>query len=261
MVTVIGIFSGKGGVGKTTVASNLASVLSLRFGKKVTLIDLNVTAAHLAAHFGLINPENTLNDVLSGKKKLNEVITVHDTGVQLIPSAVSLSKVTRLDAKRLAYRIRKYLKDEDFVIIDTAPGFGREAIIAMNIVDKAIIVTTPDVTSVMDAIKGKEFMEKLGIEVIGIVMNMVTKKPYEISKKDVERLSSVQVIAEIPFDFKFRESLVKGIPLVVKEKKWKLNEPFIRMAEFLTGEEIKRSRRFGRLFSLLRNLPLNFMRR
>ncbi|MHA1747571.1 MAG: P-loop NTPase, partial [Promethearchaeota archaeon] len=69
MSRIIGVMSGKGGVGKTTVVSNLATVLS-GHQKNVTAVDCNITTSHLLMHFGKVYHPKTLNDVLKGKSSI-----------------------------------------------------------------------------------------------------------------------------------------------------------------------------------------------
>lgn len=70
MGKVIGVISIKGGVGKTTVVSNLGATLAYEFGKKVLVIDANFSAANLGLHLGIVDPEITIHDVLAGKNTM-----------------------------------------------------------------------------------------------------------------------------------------------------------------------------------------------
>ena len=88
MARVIGIVSGKGGVGKTTLASNLGIALS-KFGRNVTLVDCNVTTSHLGFYFGLYDYPVTLNQVLKGEASL-ESATYFSNGVKIIPASLEL---------------------------------------------------------------------------------------------------------------------------------------------------------------------------
>ncbi|MFN6992432.1 MAG: AAA family ATPase, partial [Fervidobacterium sp.] len=81
MTRVIGVLSGKGGVGKTTIVANLSAALTFKFNKKVTVIDCNLTTSHLGMHFGIFHYPKTFNDFLKGSSPIADVIFPHGTGV------------------------------------------------------------------------------------------------------------------------------------------------------------------------------------
>jgi len=86
MSKVIGVISLKGGVGKTSCVTNLASAL-YDFNKKTLIIDANLSAPNIGIHLGLIDPENTLHDVLNGDSKVEEAIHSYDK-FDLIPASL-----------------------------------------------------------------------------------------------------------------------------------------------------------------------------
>ncbi len=214
---IIGIFSGKGGVGKTTVASNLAVLLS-QAEKKVTIIDCNFTASHLGFHFNFHLTPLTLNEVLKGRAKIEDV-TYRFHEVNVIPASLDPYEIIGIDTSKLGKIVRKELKHQDFILLDTAPGFGREALTAAEICDQAVIVSTPDIAAITDIIRGRRILEDMGVELEGIVLNKVTGKKFEFTRAEVEALTDLEVLAEIPFSYKFLESLALRIPLVVYHEK------------------------------------------
>ena len=81
----IGIFSAKGGVGKTTLAANLGAALTTEFNRDVILLDGNISDANLALHFGITYPHLTLNDVLKKKVDIRKAIYLDENGIKIIP--------------------------------------------------------------------------------------------------------------------------------------------------------------------------------
>lgn len=236
MGRIIGIFGGKGGVGKTTVASNLAFVLT-KAGKKVSVIDCNLTASHLNFHFNFYFTPFTINDVLKGKIEMEESSYTFEN-LSVIPAPLDPYEISFKNLSKLSKIIRKHAKDREYVIIDTAPGFGREALYAMDFCDEAIIVSTPDIPAITDVIRGKRILEDVGVKVVGIVLNKVTGKKFEFTKKEVETLTDLKVIEEIPFSYKFLESLASRLPLVVYHEKSLPALKFYKIASHITEENI-----------------------
>lgn len=236
MPKIIGIFSGKGGVGKTTIASNLA--LALAHGKKkVALVDCNFSASHLTFHFNLHFAPVTLNNVLRKEAKIEDAMyKIH--GVYLIPASLHPYELVGIDISRLKVFLRKKLKNIEYIILDTAPGFGKESITAASISDEAVIVSTPDLPSVMDILRGDKIIKNEGCKVRGVVLNKVKGKKYEFSAEDVEAITGLSVIGEIPYSDLFVEALSYKLPLLVYANK---SLPALRIYKFasnLIGENI-----------------------
>lgn len=208
----IGIVSGKGGVGKTTVVANLGVALS-RFDKRVTLVDCNVTTSHLGFCFGYFYYPRTLNNVLKGEANILEATYFHQSGVKIIPASMSLEDLTDMDISNLKSSLEG-IGETDIIILDSAPGFGREAASVLESCNEVLFVTNPYINAVSDIIRGNEIINRLGIKPLGVVLNMVRNTPFELTAKDVEELTKLPVVAEIPFDDNIQKSLVLGVPVV-----------------------------------------------
>lgn len=169
------VMSGKGGVGKTTVAVNLAYALSL-MGKKVGLLDIDLHGPNTAKMLGLEG--KTLS---SNGKEIEPFIAAGGLKV------ISMAMVLKSSDEPVIWRgplktgaIRQFLSDVqwgelDYLIIDSPPGTGDELISVYQFItdmDGAIIVTTPQDVAVLDSTKAITFAKKLNIHVIGIIENM-----------------------------------------------------------------------------------------
>lgn len=251
---IIGIFSGKGGVGKTTVASNLAVVLA-KAEKKVTIVDCNLTASHLNFHFNFHLTPLTLNQVLKGEADLEDVLYKFEE-VNVIPAALDPYEIAGIDLSKLSKVLKKHLKTQDYILLDTAPGFGREALHMMEICDEAIIVSTPDIPAITDIIRGRRILEDSGVKVLGIVLNKVTGKKFEFTKKEVETITDLPALTEIPFSYKFLESLALRVPIVVYHEKSIPALKFYKLASHITEEKISPELGIGDKLKLLLDLKL-----
>lgn len=207
---IIGIVSGKGGVGKTTIAANLSYYLS-QIGKRVTLIDCNITTSHLNFTFNLFFPNATLNNVLRGEKEIKDVIYKYKN-LNIIPASLSLEDLSYVDLAALKNVVSKI--DTDFVILDSAPGFGREAVSVLDSVDTVIFITLPYLTSVVDIIRAKRILNELNIFPLGIIVNMVKGKRYELKRREIEALTKIKVIGEIPYDENVEIAMTLGKPFI-----------------------------------------------
>ncbi|MEM5792939.1 MAG: P-loop NTPase [Candidatus Aenigmatarchaeota archaeon] len=251
MTRIIGVVSGKGGVGKTTVVTNLGTVLAKR-GNKVTVVDCNVTTSHLLMHFGRVSYPKTLNDVLRGTSSIKEATYLSYTGVNVVPASLNLSDLIGVDITLLGEKIKNLFEDQDFVILDGAPGFGKEAVSGMMACSEAIMVSTPYLPDITDIVRGKALLQDLGIKVSGLVLNKVTGKSFELKEEEICELTELPVIAKIPFDFKVLESLGLKIPLTFYDRKSKVAREFHKLASFITQEKYEDRNilsRLGKLFS------------
>ena len=153
MPTIISIASGKGGVGKSVIASNLALQFS-RHGQRVILIDLDIGGANLHILFGVLSPSFTLSDFLERK------IESLDSAIHTLPWAQGLAFIpgtgNTLTAGNLLHtkkqRLLRQLKnlDADIVILDCAPGTNYHTLDFFLSADLHITVATPDPTSVIE---------------------------------------------------------------------------------------------------------------
>jgi len=230
---VISILSTKGGVGKTTIASNLALALQ-SFGRPTVLLDFNFTTPHISLYFNLLNVEKTLNNFLKNECSFNEVIYKHYSGLSIVPTSLSLKDVVSIDGS-LKNIIEENLKNFEFVIIDSATGLGREAMISLNSCQEAIFVATPDFVSVFDVAKTYKLISSLPEKpiVFGIILNRVKGKSYEMRKDEVERYSGLPVLAEVKESDAFLKSLSLRIPAFLFDRS--VSETFKQLAAKIAG--------------------------
>lgn len=247
----IGIVSGKGGVGKTTLVANLGLALS-SFGRRVTLVDCNITTSHLGFCFGLFYYDKTLNHVLRKEARLPEATYTPLAGVRIIPASLELEQLSGIEIADLSSLIGS-IEDTDITLLDSAPGFGREAMSVLNASSEIVFVTTPYMNAVADVVRGYKIIKQLEAIPLGIVLNMVRDAHYELGEKDVEEITGLPVIAKIPFDTSIQKSLVRGVPNVLHKGHRQSSIEMMKLAASLIGEYYSQPGVFSRIYSYLRS--------
>jgi flagellar biosynthesis protein FlhG len=151
-VRSLAIASGKGGVGKSNLAANLAVELGAR-GARVLLVDADLAQANLDLLLGL-HPRHDLQHVLAGEKTLEEIVVDGPAGVRLVPAASGVPELADLDDFRFEALLRglgQLEADADLVIFDTASGVSRLVTGFCLAADDVLVVTTPEMPAFSDA--------------------------------------------------------------------------------------------------------------
>jgi flagellar biosynthesis protein FlhG len=148
---IITVTSGKGGVGKTNVATNMA-IAYAQMGKKVIVIDADLGLANVNVMMNII-PQYNLYHVMRKQKKMTEIILDTEYGIKLIAGASGFSKIANMtEDERNSFISELYtLSDADIIIIDTSAGVSRNVLGFVAAADEVVIVTTPEPTSITDA--------------------------------------------------------------------------------------------------------------
>ena len=148
----IAIASGKGGVGKSHLAANLAVALGAA-GARVLLVDADFSQANLDLLLG-VHPRHDVQHVLNGEKTLEEIVVEGPEGVTLVPAASGVPELADLDDYRFEFLLRSLGQLEagaDFVVIDTPSGVSKQVTSLCLAADDVVVVTTPDMPAFSDA--------------------------------------------------------------------------------------------------------------
>ena len=212
------VMSGKGGVGKSTVAANLAARLAER-GSKVGLLDADIHGPSIPKMFGIedTRPEVDENGIVPISVTENLVVM----SVALLLEDKDAPVIWRGPAKMAA--IKQFLEDVswgnlDYLIVDLPPGTGDEPLSIAQLIEKmegAVVVTTPQDVALVSVRKSIKFAEILKVPVIGIVENMAgiicphcDEKIELFGKGGVEKAATdfnVPILGELPMDPKIAE--------------------------------------------------------
>jgi MinD-like ATPase involved in chromosome partitioning or flagellar assembly len=238
---IISIVSVKGGVGKTTVASNLGVSLSRTYGKKTLLVDCDFDLPSVGFHLNMLDPDITLHDVLDGRFPLNEAVHAHaDSGLDVILGSLSGDSIV---SGGMADLIEQQLSGSyEWIIIDTNPALDQNLRNVIKLSDEALIISSPDFPSISGSLKAIKAVEECGVKVRGVVLNKVTKKSYELVVGEIEDTLGHPVISIIPEDSKIKEALSQRKPVVLYAPKTPSGKELKRLAGTLAeGIELKKA--------------------
>ncbi|WP_026651255.1 septum site-determining protein MinD [Butyrivibrio proteoclasticus] len=219
MGEVIVITSGKGGVGKTTTTANLGTGLA-KLNKKVVLIDTDIGLRNLDVVMGLENRiVYNLVDVIEGNCKLKQAL-IRDKKYEnlfLLPAAQTKDKtsVTPEQMKKLADELKA---EYDYVILDCPAGIEQGFKNAIAGADRALVVTTPEVSAVRDADRIIGLLEANEIKKPQLIVNRLradmVKRGDMMSADDVVDILAVELIGQVPDDESIVVATNNGEPLV-----------------------------------------------
>lgn len=148
---IIAITSGKGGVGKTNIAVNMA-IAYAQTGKKVILIDGDLGMANVNVLLNIV-PQYNLMQVINHQNTMNEIILDTEFGIKFIAGANGFSKIANLTVEELDYFAKEFskLSNADIIIIDTGAGIANNVLQFVAAADEVYVVTTPEPTAITDA--------------------------------------------------------------------------------------------------------------
>ena len=240
---IIAVSSGKGGVGKSTVAVNLAVSLSLD-GAKVGLMDADVYGPNVPMMLGIgqIQPQVSPN---------NQLIPLEAHGVKIISMAVLVpaDKPMILRGPMLHGVVRQFLTDVDwgeldYLIVDMPPGTGDVQLSLAQLVpvQGAVLVTTPQAVSLSDVRRALKMFEQVSIPVLGVIENMSYFVPPDMPDKRYaifgtgggQQLAdeyNIRLLGEVPLGMEVREGGDAGVPVVIANPDSPQSKAFRTVAE------------------------------
>lgn len=240
MARVIVITSGKGGVGKTTTAINLGAALN-KLKKEVIVVDANLNTPNIGLHLGAPIVPITLNHVLRGKADIEDAIYEHSSGTKIVPASLSVKEIAKFNAKKLPDVAKKLKKYADFVIFDSAAGFGEEVLAVYEAGEEIIIVTNPEMPSVTDALKAVKVAREMGKEIKGIIVTRYKGDKYEMPLSSIRSMLEAPIIGVIPEDKSVKEALMKRDAVVHTNPKSKVARKYKEIAVKIIGPEAERA--------------------
>jgi ATP-binding protein involved in chromosome partitioning len=240
---VIAVASGKGGVGKSTVAANLAVALE-QTGAAVGLCDCDIYGPSISLMFGTRERPTATEE--------NKIVPIEQYGLRLMSMGFLLDDTSPaiLRGPMVTRYTQQFLRqvewgELDYLVLDLPPGTGdiQLTIVQTVALSGAIIVTTPQEVALIDARKAATMFDKVNVPVLGLIENMSyftspsDGKRYDIfgsggGEREAKRLR-VPLLGQIPIDITTREAGDRGIPIVSEDRQSPVTKEFVRIAKGL----------------------------
>lgn len=219
MSEVIVITSGKGGVGKTTTSANVGTGLAI-LGKRVVLIDTDIGLRNLDVVMGLENRiVYNLVDVVEGNCRMKQALIKDKRypNLFLLPSAQTRDK-TSVNPGQMVKLVDDLREEFDYVLLDCPAGIEQGFQNAIAGADRALVVTTPEVSAIRDADRIIGLLEASGMKTIDLVVNRIrmdmVRRGDMMSLDDVMDILAIDIIGAVPDDEDIVISTNQGEPLV-----------------------------------------------
>ena len=261
MSEVIVITSGKGGVGKTTTSANVGTGLAV-LGKKTVLIDTDIGLRNLDVVMGLENRiVYNLVDVVEGNCRMKQAL-IRDKrypNLYLLPSAETRDK-TAVSPEQMKKLVDDLRDEFDYILLDCPAGIERGFQNAIAGAERALVVTTPEVSAIRDADRIIGLLEAADMGMIDLIVNRIrmdmVRRGDMMSMDDVMDILAVNVIGVVPDDESIVISTNQGEPLVGMGSM--AGQAYLNICRRLMGEQIPflsldtQPKLLSRLSSLLR---------
>ena len=251
---LIVVTSGKGGVGTTTVAVNLAIALA-RDGRRTVLVDADLEHADAGRLCHLEEPAHTVAEILSGTLSVHEALERGPAGIQVLPGAWGRGELVDCSPaaqQRLIHQLKCLGAYADYIILDVGSGANRVIGHFWQAADCVLLVTTPDVVSLMDAYAAVKVLCAAGTR--PMLKSLVNEAPNQATTADVQqRLSracrrflglKISAAGHLPSDPCVAKAAAEGLPFVLAYPNSEATRSIEQLAVSLTaatGEESRAS--------------------
>ena len=237
--TVIAVFNPKGGVGKTTIATNLGSALVLRRGQRVLLVDADTVTGHVTTSLGLEAVPSVVDAWLEAAPgeapaTFADVAAVHPSGLRVVALASNPLHTAVLEPARVTEALAASRKGFDYVIVDLHPSYSPLNQAIFELADRILVPVTPDVPAIRAAVQLRDVAIELGFrERLALVVNRANSG---VSVADMEKTVGMETLALIRSGgMLFVRAQNAGRTLIDMYPKERITEDFAALADRIAG--------------------------
>ena len=236
---VFAVFNPKGGVGKTTIATNLAAVLQIRKHMDVLLIDADTVTGHVGLSLGMPNGRSVADswideDAGYPHETLMDLATVHGSGIRVVALSNNPLNHPQLKAERVADALSEARHAVEAIVVDMHPSYSEVNLAVFSIADRIIVPVTPDLPAMRAAIQLKEVAVEVGVrDRLAMVINRANSG---VAVADMESTVGLPAIAHIrSAGLHFVHSANAGMTLIDKFPKHQATQDFEHLANRLVA--------------------------
>jgi pilus assembly protein CpaE len=240
---LVAVFNPKGGVGKTTIALNLAAVLAAR-GQRVLMVDADTVTGHVDISLGMEGVPNVVDawrDELEGGPSIPflELASAHPSGLRVLPLSNSPIHTELLQPERVAQAISQARRGVDWVIADLHPSYSPLNRALFDKADRILIPLTPDLPAIRATVKLRDVADELGMrERLSLIINRANTG---VAIADVEKAVGIPSYGQVrSAGLTLVRAVNEGRTLVELAPKDPITQDFFILADRLLGKDVER---------------------
>ncbi len=218
--TVITVFGAKGGIGKTTISTNLATALCRNTNSSIAIVDMDTRFGDVAIMMDVV-VEYSIADVgrnidTVDRESIRDFLVRHSSGVDILPAPLHPTEWGALHRQHIARVIDLLSQTHDYVVVDTPGAFNELVATALEAADIILLVTSMDIASIKDTALALEMLRAASVseDKVKLVINHSTSSN-SLRAEDVERVLEYDVYWRIPHDVAVSNSNQLGQPIVL----------------------------------------------
>lgn len=239
---VITVFSTKGGVGRTTIATNLAVSIHKVTKQKVVIVDLDLQFGDVAVMLNVV-PKRTITELIQDIDQMDaelmeKYLVTHSSGIRLLPCPTRPEYAELITGSHVEKIIQILKQSYDYIVIDTPCFFHETTLTALDLCNQILIVVALDLPTIKNVKLSLEVLDTLHLK--GKVKMVLNRSSSDIGIKyqDMEESLGLKVVSHIPSDGRVTiASVNKGIPFVISEPNTKIAESIQELTELVTHGE------------------------
>ncbi len=215
--TVLTVFGAKGGIGKTTISTNLATALAKNSNSSVAIVDMDTRFGDVAIMMDVV-----------GRESISEYLVQHSSGVEILPAPLHPTEWGSISRQHISKIVDLLAQTHDYVVIDTPGAFNELVATALEDANIILLVTSIDLASIKDTALALEMLRAASVseDKIKLIINHSTSAN-SLRPEDVERVLDYKVFWRIPHDVAVSNSNQLGQPIV-------LAKPYARASRAIT---------------------------
>jgi len=238
--TVVTVFGAKGGIGKTTISTNLATALVRVTGATVVLVDMDTRFGDVAIMMD-IDVETSIADLarrLDGldRDNIRDYLVQHPSGLSILPAPLHPTEWRTLTPQHIKKIVDLVAQTHDYVIIDTPGTFNELIASVLEMANIILLVTSMDIASIKDTALALEMLRggSVSEEKVKLTINHCTSAN-SLREEDVERVLEYDVFWRIPHDLSVSNATQLGQPVVVTKPYARVSRSITDLAHVLSG--------------------------